>query len=393
MGQLADKREQIKAMLGPMEPPRVSVATPRKPNSIADRLMAMLGDVPNMLNGTGIPERAAAANEMLNPLAAIPRAQMAAQEMLAPNRTGWERVGSAGQMLGEVAGVVAPMVGGAKAGKPVLDAIAEGLTGVQTQAGNALADMGQAGQRFAMGKGGNSLASKSKSLYDLPTNTGVGDDLGQLAGSHSAGLDIEGRPLVARYVVGRAGTREGEQSLPSAAIAEIIQKQTGRGIAVVPQVTSGRNDLGNLVVNKITGQPLRVEVRSDLTPRNLDQVVRHEFGHMLDEMSGQIPIDGLSKELGPIYHYGIEGRDRAANWTRPDHIGYSKDEASREYMAEAIRQYMAAPDTLKIRAPKTAARIRKYINENPKLKDFIQFNSIIPVGGLGLMSMYQDQNQ
>ena len=68
----------------------------------------------------------------------------------------------------------------------------------------------------------------------------------------------------------------------------------------------------------------------------------------------------------------------------PKVLDYSADEASREYMAEAIRAYMADPNYIKTVAPQTAARIRQYVNSEPRLNHVIQFNSggppTIPAG-------------
>ena len=44
-------------------------------------------------------------------------------------------------------------------------------------------------------------------------------------------------------------------------------------------------------------------------------------------------------------------------------------------MAEAIRAYMADPNYIKTVAPQTAARIRQYVNSEPRLNHVIQFNS------------------
>jgi hypothetical protein len=45
-------------------------------------------------------------------------------------------------------------------------------------------------------------------------------------------------------------------------------------------------------------------------------------------------------------------------------------------MAEAIRAYMWDPNYLKTVAPKAAARIREFVNTNPQLSKFIQFNAV-----------------
>ena len=43
---------------------------------------------------------------------------------------------------------------------------------------------------------------------------------------------------------------------------------------------------------------------------------------------------------------------------------------------EAIRAYMTDPNYLKTVAPKTAARIREFVNSHPTLSKNIQFNSL-----------------
>ncbi len=92
---------------GPATPPRadapMSVSAPRS-KSIGQRMTGLLGDIPNMLNGTGIPERLAVANEFFNPVAGVYGAMDASGQMLASNRTGYERAGSLAEMLTELAG-------------------------------------------------------------------------------------------------------------------------------------------------------------------------------------------------------------------------------------------------------------------------------------------------
>lgn len=85
------------------------------------------------------------------------------------------------------------------------------------------------------------LASRTDKLYNFPTKSEVGDALGR---SHTGGLDLEGRPLVAQHVVGGAPERVREQSLPSEAIAEIGKRFTRDGFAAVPKVTGGGRDSG-----------------------------------------------------------------------------------------------------------------------------------------------------
>jgi len=65
----------------------------------------------------------------------------------------------------------------------------------------------------------------------------------------------------------------------------------------------------------------------------------------------------------------------------------------REYMAEAIRAYMVDPNYIKTVAPQTAARIRQYVNSEPRLNHVIQFNSggsPVPPAGASLAPVDHD---
>jgi hypothetical protein len=65
----------------------------------------------------------------MTPTASLERASQASSEMLAPDRTAMERLGSAGQMLSETAGVAAPMMVAGRAAMPAAQALQEGLLG------------------------------------------------------------------------------------------------------------------------------------------------------------------------------------------------------------------------------------------------------------------------
>ena len=56
---------------------------------------------------------------------------------------------------------------------------------------------------------------------------------------------------------------------------------------------------------------------------------------------------------------------RALEASAADVRHFVGDDISREYVAEAIRAYMADPNYIKTVAPKTAARIREFVNSNP----------------------------
>lgn len=79
-----------------------------------------------------------------NPVTSMERASTASQTMLAPETSGWGRVAAGGDMLSNMAGVVAPAMVASKAGLPAVNAIEEGLLGfapgMPAAAGNFLAD-------------------------------------------------------------------------------------------------------------------------------------------------------------------------------------------------------------------------------------------------------------
>jgi hypothetical protein len=92
---------------GPATPPRadapMSVSAPRS-RSMWQRASGLLAEAPNMLNGTGIPERLAVANDFFNPVAGIYDSMDASGQMFAPDRTAYERAGSLAEMLTALAG-------------------------------------------------------------------------------------------------------------------------------------------------------------------------------------------------------------------------------------------------------------------------------------------------
>jgi hypothetical protein len=135
-------------------------------------------------------------------------------------------------------------------------------------------------------------------------------------------------------------------------------------------------DAGRTIVDRITGQPTNIYLRSNLTPRELPRVYGHELSHTVDEVAGPIPTAGLDRELRRVYNTLNTGQERTRHLTGPQHLGYRGDDVPRELMAEAIRGYMADPNYLKTVAPKTAARIRELVNAHPTLSKTIQFNML-----------------
>ena len=65
----------------------------------------------------------------MNPVEGVSRSMQASERMTAPGRTPMQRVGDAGEMLSEVAGVVAPVAVAGRAGIPAAQAMQEALLG------------------------------------------------------------------------------------------------------------------------------------------------------------------------------------------------------------------------------------------------------------------------
>ncbi|GMV00533.1 MAG: hypothetical protein AMXMBFR52_01890 [Burkholderiales bacterium] len=115
-------------------------------------------------------------------------------------------------------------------------------------------------------------------------------------------------------------------------------------------------------------------------PEKAVRIQAHETGHLLDDhvfgimRSGgnKIPIDGLHDELRRIYKdLNTAGHFKPGRGATPIGAGYSPNEAGSELMAEAIRAYLRDPNYLETVAPKTAARIREYVNANSNLNKVI----------------------
>lgn len=108
----------------------------------------------------------------MTPSETLNRAAVSGGEMLAPGRTPMQRVGSAGRMLSETAGVAAPIAAGPRAGMTAAQSLQEGLLGFSMAADDV-------GRRFVerMNQPG-----PVPTMYSNPVFTNVED----YAGSHRA---------------------------------------------------------------------------------------------------------------------------------------------------------------------------------------------------------------
>lgn len=252
-------------------------------------------------------------------------------------------------------------------------------------------------ERGFAGKAAKILESRSARIYnpiakpardfalDHPAG-GIADDAGRLQ------FDIDGNPLGAQFVAGRGMVGQPDRPVGLDGLVAAGTSLTRDGIS---RVAPGdiRGHAGVATFDKYSRAPLGIRLSSALDETKAQRVLAHEVGHVIDELAGQIPTDGLSRELAGVYNTLNTGVERATKLTGPKHLGYKGEDIPREYMAEAIRAYMADPNYLKTVAPKTAARIRQTVNVNPRINKTIQFNSpvaaALAAGGLGVAAVSQ----
>lgn len=277
--------------------------------------------------------------------------------------------------------------------------------------GNALNPTTLAKSAFARGAArdmdASLLSSRNANIFDPPKKPERPFEADYPAGARADETgrlthDIEGRALGAKYVVGRKVVGGEDVPLPPSDYDAVTEALIGR----VPEALTAR-ELGGGKVGAYRIEPTadglrrHIGVLNTLEPEQAVRVTAHEMGHMIDDLAGdfvryergvpihEIPEAGLlNKELKPAYNSlnnpnrrylgnGVYGDD-AAPWAKPvtpETFRYRGDDVGREYLAEAIRAYMADPNYLKTVAPETAARIRNYVNANPRLASVIQFNA------------------
>ena len=256
------------------------------------------------------------------------------------------------------------------------------IVGLPMRAGKAVKLVPVEHGPFAAGSGeAKSLESRSSGLYNPPDKPprpfeadypagGIADEPGRLQ------FDIEGRPLLGAHISGRRMVRGGDEAISPAQYDAISEGSIGSQPAGVPAGALPRGSVGSYrEIRGPDGPERTVKFLKTLDAAAAEKVVGHELGHMVDELSGQIPVEGLNVELRQLYNTLNSGQERTRNLTGPQHVGYSEADVPRELMAEAIRAYMVNPNYIKTVAPKTAARIREYANNNPRINRTIQFNS------------------
>ena len=196
--------------------------------------------------------------------------------------------------------------------------------------------------------------------------------------------DMDGRKMGARNIFGRQTLGGPDVRATAEQVAAIGEEMSGSKIRVVPRQDIEDGAHGVSYFDPYTGKPRGIKIADDLPRAEKEMTTGHEVGHFIDEAAGQIPAENLDDELRFIYGTTATGKE-----TRPPRVGpekyYQGEEIPRELMTEAIRTYMVNPNWIKTVAPRTAARIREWVNTHPELSKIVQFNSLAAgLGGLAL---------
>jgi len=261
--------------------------------------------------------------------------------------------------------------------------------------------------------GADSLESRSASIYNPPAKPPRPFEADYPSGAPSAvagnlARDIEGRDLTAENIVGRRTLGGTEEALSPAELDAAAAAILGKAPESGPASALPRNSVGNYRNTRGPDGPERgITVLTTLNPAARDKAAAHEFGHAIDDLAGGIDAEPLTDELKRVYNtlnnpnrattpgtgrYGPQtGEAARGRFYTPEDAGYRGDDVLREYIAEALRAYMADPNYLKTVAPRTAATIREFVNNNPRLNKIIQFNSVAaPVGAAVMNADPQD---
>jgi hypothetical protein len=150
----------------------------------------------------------------------------------------------------------------------------------------------------------SAMASMSPRLYDSPVKSPRPFEADYPSGAPAAAAgnlttDIEGRPLRARWVVGRKVVGGPDQALPPEGLNALTEAGTGQ----LPQVYSARSARGvasRTEIDRRSGRPVDVGLADNLTRDTALKVLSYENGRVIDFLAGQIPTDGLMGELKTV---------------------------------------------------------------------------------------------
>jgi hypothetical protein len=120
-------------------------------------------------------------------------------------------------------------------------------------------------------------------------------------------------------------------------------------------------------------------------PEQRGYVLAHEVGHALHKLAGKLSlkeIEGMRRELEPVYSTLNEPVEGLSRPVLPQDVGYTDKRTPYELIADGFRGHMIDPNYLKTVAPYSASVFRQWTNSHPTLSKLIQFNGL---GGLAVI--------
>jgi hypothetical protein len=207
--------------------------------------------------------------------------------------------------------------------------------------------------------------------------------------------DMEGRPLVAKYVAGRRSAGGPDVALTTDEMKKALMDLDVR-LVEIARLPLPDEDTAGVFAGEMVGRRPVGDLYVKSTNSGADQVLTmaHEFGHAIDHyaryFSDHLTADEIA-ELRKVYAT-LRGGKRKTPVLQPESFGYPADQINGELVAEGFRAYLTDPNWFKVAAPKSAAKFRAAVNKNRWLKNVIQFNSLDAAGLLSAGLGTGDQN-
>lgn len=133
---------------------------------------------------------------------------------------------------------------------------------------------------------------------DYPNVHGRQDAAGNLTHDIDENLLEVGVRIASRSVAGGA-----DEVVPLTRFDAIAKEGTGRGTKVVSPSTLRRSGtVGQVVIDRYTRLPKGVDLSSKQTQEDLPRVYGHEIGNVIDQLAGEIPVEGLTRTEGALKH-------------------------------------------------------------------------------------------
>lgn len=220
-------------------------------------------------------------------------------------------------------------------------------------------------------------------LHGLPTTsqrpfaadypkTPAHDETGKLM------VDVDGDPIIARYVAGRNSLDGNDQGFDAKIFREIARMLTN--VEVVPRRYLG-DSLGAMIPGSGPRDVKAIRLAKELPKRHMDFVLAHELGHLLHLKAGLPPIIDpvMRAELQRNYSRLRTGLENPEKLTLPRDVHRSYDDpvkSDQELVAYGYYSALADPNYAKKLLPVSYATLRKWIKSNPETAKILINNSV-----------------